>query len=145
MLLHNPPAFIDSTICSDLSWLADTSPKATGVCFIDSIFWDDSHADLTIWTDVNLSDEFAFTYNNEGFVYQIHSQTPNTEKVDIFFLELLAILSTIHYVTSNFTHLPSGLLIFTNSLDSVGVFNSLSATCIMEYSLVLPKSFFSLE
>jgi hypothetical protein len=134
---RNPPIFINSTIRSDLSWLADTIPKAIGVRFVDSGVWDDSHADLTIWTDANLSDAFAFTYNDEGFVYRIHSQTPNTEKVDIFFLELLAILSAIHYVASNFAHPPSRLLIFTDSLDSVGVFNSLSASQPMHNGVLL--------
>jgi len=134
---RNPPIFINSTICSDLSWLADTILKAIGVRFVDSGVWDDSLTDLTIWTDANLSDAFAFTYNNEGFVYRIHSQTPHTEKVNIFFLELLTILSTIHYVASNFFHPPSRLLIFTDSLDSVGVFNSLSASQLM-HNGVLP-------
>ncbi|KIJ92812.1 hypothetical protein K443DRAFT_113006, partial [Laccaria amethystina LaAM-08-1] len=66
---RNPPIFINSTIHSGLSWLADTIPKAIGVRFVDSGVWDDSHADLTIWTDANLSDAFTFTYNDEGFVY----------------------------------------------------------------------------
>jgi len=134
---HNPPIFINSTIRSDLLWLADTIPKAIGVRFVDSGFWENSHTDLTVWTDANLSDAFAFTYDNEGFVYQIHSQTPNAEKVDIFFLELLAILSAIHYIASNFTHPPACLLIFTDSLDSVGVFNSLSAAQPMHSGVLL--------
>ena len=134
---RNPPIFINSTIRSDLSWLADTIPKAIGVRFVDSGFWDDSHADLTVWTDANLFDAFAFTYNNEGFVYRIHSHTSNTEKIDIFFLKLLAILSAIHYTASNFPHPPARLLIFTDSLDSVGVFNSLSAAQPMHNGVLL--------
>lgn len=51
------------------SWFVDTTPKVIGDHFIDLGFWDDSYADLMIWTDANLSDRFAFTYNNEGFVY----------------------------------------------------------------------------
>jgi len=91
-----------------------------------------------VWhSDLSTPLAFAFTYNNEGFVYQIHSQTPNTEKVDIFFLKLLAILSTIHYVASNFPHPPSHLLIFTDNLDSVGVFNSLSASQLMHNGVIL--------
>ena len=134
---HNPPIFINSTICSDLLWLTQTIPKAIDVHFIDSGFWDDSNADFTVWTNANLSNTFACTYNNEGLIYCIHSQTPNAEKVDIFFLELLAILSAIHYIASNFSHPPPCLLIFTNSLDSVGVFNSLSAAQPMHSSVLL--------
>ncbi|KIK01278.1 hypothetical protein K443DRAFT_49196, partial [Laccaria amethystina LaAM-08-1] len=37
---RNPPIFINSTIRSDLSWLADTIPKAIGVRFVDSGVWD---------------------------------------------------------------------------------------------------------
>jgi len=56
---QNPPIFINSTIHSDLPWLADTILKAIGVHFVDSGVWDDSLADLTIWTDANLSDAFT--------------------------------------------------------------------------------------
>ncbi|KIM83057.1 hypothetical protein PILCRDRAFT_88310 [Piloderma croceum F 1598] len=45
--------------------------------------------------------------------------------INIFFLELVTILSAVHYAAS-LPHPPRKLVIFTDSLDSVGVFNSLS-------------------
>ena len=47
-------------------------------------------------------------------------------KIDIFFLELLAIVSAIHHAGS-LAQLPRQLLIWTDSLDSVAVLNSLHA------------------
>ena len=47
--------------------------------------------------------------------------------VDIFFLELVAILSAIHHLAC-LPHPPQQLLVYTDSLDSVAVFNSLSAS-----------------
>jgi hypothetical protein len=48
-------------------------------------------------------------------------------KVDIFFLELLAILSAIDHV-AHLPQTPLKLLLYTDSLDSVGVFDSLRAS-----------------
>jgi hypothetical protein len=52
-----------------------------------------------MWTDASLHNALAFVYSNEGFLYPI--KTPSTDvKVDIFFLELLAIASAIHHAGS---------------------------------------------
>lgn len=83
-------------------------------------------ADFVVWTDASLKLALAFVYVGLGFVYQLNPDLLSL-KVDIFFLELLAILSSIHHVAS-FKHPPKRLLIFTDSLDSVAVFNSLGAT-----------------
>jgi hypothetical protein len=51
---------------------------------------------------------------------------PPNITINIFFLELVAILSAIHHVAS-FPKPPHKLLIYTDSLDSVSVFNTLRA------------------
>jgi hypothetical protein len=76
-----------------------------------------------MWMDVSLHLALSFVYSDNAFVYQLHECPPNT-KINIFFLELVAIMSVIHHVAS-FTSPPKHLLIFTDSLDAVAVFNSL--------------------
>ena len=51
-------------------------------------------------------------------------ECPTGLKIDIFFLEMVAIMSAIHHVAS-FPSPPRCLLIHTDSLDSVAIFNSL--------------------
>jgi hypothetical protein len=65
----------------------------------------------------------SFIYASNGFVYQLNPSGSHP-KIDIFFLELLAILSTIDHIT-HLPQTPRKLLLYTDSLDSVGGFNSL--------------------
>jgi hypothetical protein len=118
--------FLNATVHSDLRWLAETIPKSIGIRFLDEGSWNDLEADVTVWTDANLKDGLAFSFSNNGFVYQ---QTPHasSDSIDIFFLELVAILSAIHHLAC-LPRPPQRLLIFTDSLNSVAVFNSLSAS-----------------
>jgi len=133
---RDPKIFINATVRAELTWLAEIIPKAIGVRFIDDGFWTDSAADLTIWTDASLTTAFAFVYGSEGFVYQLQPPPANI-KVDIFFLELVAIFSAIYHAATNFSKPPCRLLLFTDSLDSVGVLNSLSATQSMHNGVLL--------
>jgi hypothetical protein len=117
--------FINAEVKSNLTWLASTIPKSIGVRFVDSGRWTDSEADLIVWTDASLRSGLSFVYSNIGFIYQLR-ECPADVKIDIFFLELVAIMSAIHHAAS-FTSPPKRLLIFTDSLDAVAVFNSLRA------------------
>ena len=56
--------------------------------------WADAEADIVMWMDASLTQAIAF-------VYQIQPPPPNI-KVDIFFLELIGILSAIHHIAANF-------------------------------------------
>ena len=76
--------FPNATVQSDLWWLADTIPKAIGVCFLDKSLWPDLEADITVWTDANLRDGLAFSYSNNGFVYQQKLQDDSTTVVTSF-------------------------------------------------------------
>lgn len=119
---------INATVITDLSWLVNVIPRSTGVRFVDAGIWSDDQADLVIWTDASLTRAIAFTYTGNGFVYPLKSpQTHSKDKIDIFFLELLAILSAIFHAAS-FVHPPRHLLIWTDSLDSVAVLDSLRAS-----------------
>ncbi|KAE9393829.1 hypothetical protein BT96DRAFT_819789 [Gymnopus androsaceus JB14] len=81
-------------------------------------------ADFVGWTDAS-NTGLSFVYAGNGFCYQLHS-TEGKTPVDIFFRELLAILSLLHHIASKPTP-PRHILIHSDSLDSVEVLNSLSA------------------
>jgi len=104
--------------------------------FIDNGSWADSAADLIIWMDASLTTAFTFVYGFEGFVYQLQPPPMNI-KVNIFFLELVAIFSAIYHAATNPSKPPHCLLLFTDSLDSVGILNSLSATQSMHNGVLL--------
>lgn len=115
--------FINRDVRQDLSWLAEVIPRSIGIHFVDSLMWDDGDADLVAWSDACLVG-LGFCYANQGFVYCI---SPSSVSVDIFFLELVAIMSAIFHVAC-LRHPPRRLLVFSDSLDSVCVLNTLSAS-----------------
>lgn len=87
--------------------------------------WADHDADMVIWTDASLCNALAFVYSNMGWVYPIRPP-PEGIKVDIFFLELLAITSAVHHAGS-LSCPPHRILVWMDSLDSIAVLNSLHA------------------
>ena len=117
---------INAVVRSDLSWLKAEIPLSIGILIAGTGKWDDQAADIVLWTDASLRLALSFTYAGNGFVYQLRP-CPADTKIDIFFLELVAILSAIHHVAS-FTHPPRRILLFTDSLDSVAAFNSLGTS-----------------
>lgn len=122
----NGRIFINRDVREDLTWLRDVMPRSIGVRFVDSMQWDDEGADIVVWTDASLKLALSFYYAGNGFVYQLQP-CPPTISIDIFFLELVAILSAIHHVAS-FSKPPRRLLLWTDSLDAVGILNSLNAS-----------------
>jgi len=114
---------INATVRSDLSWLKSELPRSIGILIAGTGKWDDHAADIVLWTDASLRLALSFVYAGNGFVYELRP-CPAEIKIDIFFLELLAILSAIHHVAS-FERPPRRILLFTDSLDSVAAFNSL--------------------
>ncbi|KAJ3737623.1 hypothetical protein DFJ43DRAFT_968916, partial [Lentinula guzmanii] len=114
---------LNVAIRESLSWLADILPKSIGVRFLDDGFWPDSDADMVLWTDASKIG-LSFTFAGNGFWYQIAS-SPQGPIVDIFFLELVAILSAVSHVAS-LPSPPKKVLLWSDSLDSVQAFNSLS-------------------
>ena len=89
-----------------------------------------------MWTDASGKHGLSFVFAGNGFAYQLHSPSPGSPSIDIFFLELLAILSGIFHVT-HLSYPPCRLLIFTDSLDSVAVLSSLRASEPLHNSVLL--------
>ena len=114
---------INVAVWESLSWLSSTIPKSIRICFVDSGFWTDSEADMCLLTDAAVCINLAFVFPENGLIYSICPPSFNTP-VDIFFLKLLSILFSIHFVATSSAP-PKCLLIQTDSLDSVRAFSSL--------------------
>ncbi|KAJ3751939.1 hypothetical protein EV360DRAFT_17162, partial [Lentinula raphanica] len=76
-----------------------------------------------VWTDASKKG-LSFTFAGNGFFYEMAAD-PDAPIVDIFFLELVAILSAVDFIT-HLANPPCRLLLYTDSLDSVDAFNSLA-------------------
>lgn len=126
--------YLNKEVVTDMNWLIDIIPKSMGVRFLDTTRWNIESADMVIWMDASLRLGMAFVYAGNGFVYQIAPNDTST-KIDIFFLKLIAILSAIYHVAA-FDHPPCRLLIFSDSLDSVAMFNSLGAAESLHNSVI---------
>ncbi|KAF5385784.1 hypothetical protein D9615_002558 [Tricholomella constricta] len=114
---------LNAAVVADLTWLKDVIPAAIGVRFIDEGLWQIADADMVVWTDASTSKGLGFVYSNRGFCYALQP-CPPAVKIDIFFLELVAILSALHHVAT-LACPPRRLLVWTDSLNSVGALNAL--------------------
>ncbi|KAJ6630927.1 hypothetical protein B0H10DRAFT_2207316 [Mycena sp. CBHHK59/15] len=85
--------FLNTEVIESLSWFQTTLSTAIGVKFINDDCWEDHDADIVAWTNTSLKRAIAFVYANKGFVYELQA-TDSSIKVDIFFLEMIGILST---------------------------------------------------
>lgn len=115
---------LNRKVREDLEWLKGELAVTDGVRFIGDSHWTDDKADMEIWTDAAPNLGLAFCYGAEGYVYKI--LPPSGDVVNIFFLEMMAILSAIANAASRPTP-PRTILIHSDSLDSVLVLQSLVA------------------
>ncbi|KAF8228800.1 hypothetical protein L208DRAFT_1289779 [Tricholoma matsutake] len=110
---------INAEVITDLEWLKVVIPCPIGIRFDNVGLWTDHEADMIMWTDASLHIALSFVFANKGFMYSLRAPPPG-KKIDIFFLELLAIMSAIHYA-GLLPQPPRRLLIWTDSLDAVGI------------------------
>ncbi|KAG7442182.1 uncharacterized protein BT62DRAFT_906496, partial [Guyanagaster necrorhizus] len=117
--------FINAAVREDLSWFSSILSDSVGVHFVDSALWANSEADIIFWMDASLKNTLSFIFAENSFIYQLH--LPSKDMIDIFFLKLVAILSAIYYAVS-LSKPPCHFLLFTDSLDSITAFDSLSVS-----------------
>jgi hypothetical protein len=131
----NAEMFLNKEVIQDLTWLSSVIRDSIGVRFVDATTWHDSEADMIMWTDASLRTGLSFVYSNYGFAYQL-KECPTTVKIDIFFLELVAILCAVHHAAT-LPNPPRRLLIWSDSFDSVSVLASLAARESIHNGVVL--------
>lgn len=130
------PVTRNATIEGDLRWLLEVLPRAIGIRFVGDGFWDEGDADAIIYTDASGTVGLSFVYANNGFYYPLRLDNDPSKRPDIFFLELVAILSSLHHVAS-LPNPPRRILVFTDSLDSVQSYNSLRSSTSMHNGPIL--------
>ncbi|KAF5368147.1 hypothetical protein D9615_010186 [Tricholomella constricta] len=114
---------LNASVVADLSWLRDIIPSAIGVRFIEDGWWRIEDADMVMWADASTSKGLGFVFSNRAFCYELQPCPPGV-RIDIFFLELVAILSAFHLAAS-LPSPPRRLLIWSDSLNAVGALNAL--------------------
>jgi hypothetical protein len=73
-----------------------------------------------------LHDGLSFIIAGHRYVYQL-CECPVGTKIDIFFLKLMAILSAVNHFSQSLQP-PRQILLWTDSLNAVGAFNSLQVS-----------------
>ncbi|KAJ6632133.1 hypothetical protein B0H10DRAFT_1770596, partial [Mycena sp. CBHHK59/15] len=121
--------FLNTEVIESFSWFQTALSTAIRVKFINDDCWGNHNADMVVWTDTSLKMAIAFIYANKGFV-------DSSIKVDIFFLEMIGILSAIHHAAS-LPVPPKQLLIWSDSLNSVQLHNSLATGEPLHNSVLL--------
>ena len=122
--LSRAPVYLNRDVIQHFNWLADTFDSSDGVHVMDAIEWTRPDADLTIFCDASLTGlGFTAPSLKLGFTSAIPSDTKLTT---IFFYEALAIASALLWASS-INPPVKRLLIYTDSLNCVEMFNSLRA------------------
>jgi hypothetical protein len=116
--------YVNNAIRSDLMWAVDHISRLSGTRVLKSLDWDLDTADLTAYCDASLDGlGFWFPNLNVGFWSRIPEDPP---KDTIFYFEALSVLSAILQSTTLGSQI-SKLVIYTDNLNTVNMFNSLSA------------------
>ena len=115
--------YVNNAIRSDLIWALNHMCLLSGTRVLQSLEWDPESADLTAYCDASLDGlGFWFPGLSAGFWSPIPEDVP---KDTIFYLEALSVLSALLHSTTLFT--VNRLVIYTDNLNTVQIFNSLSA------------------
>jgi hypothetical protein len=116
--------YVNNAIRSDLLWAVDHLSRLPGTRVLQSLDWDPDTADITAYCDASLTGlGFWFPGVNAGFWSPIPDDPPQDT---IFYFEALSVLSAIIHSTS-FGFPVYKLVVYTDNLNTVHMFNSLSA------------------
>src|SRR5882724_2715975 len=104
------PIFLNKCIIHDLTWLSDLMQDLDGICMLNSVVWDQAHADLIIFCNACPQ---GLGFYCPSLNISFCSQISNTSHLGtVFFLEALCIASALAWVTSVLAIGPCCLLIY---------------------------------
>ena len=128
----NQNAWVNNAIRSDLHWAADHLEKSTGVRLLRAKHWNVHEADIIIYCDACLEGMgYWFPDRNVGYYSPVPLNTPTRI---IFYYEALCVAAALHHVQmTDFS--GRRILIYTDNMNSVDIFNSFRAK--PEYNYIL--------
>ena len=156
------PVMINKEVRVSLAWFVDRLATTEGVSILDAEEWAPQQADLVIYCDASTGSKgqgkpglgFWVPSREVGFYADGTVPYPpnlavNKETGSIFYLEALSVLSAIFWV-ERLTNHPRKLLIYTDSMNTVDMFNSMRAdpgynTILMEAVEILLDTGISLR
>ena len=115
--------YLNKVVIHHFTWLADTVESSDGIHLLDAVEWTKPDADLVIYCDVSLN---VLGFIAPSLKLGFYASTPADSPLKtIFYFEALSICSAALWA-SGLDHPLNHLLIFTDSLNCVEMFNSLS-------------------
>ncbi|KAF9010553.1 hypothetical protein BDQ17DRAFT_1387786 [Cyathus striatus] len=126
------PLWINKSIQGDLLWFLNHFSHSLATLHIEKSHWSLSSAFIIYVDACPMGLGIWMSALNHGFTSQVDFSPPSS---NIFFLESLAVTSAIHIVSSLIPH-GTSILIWSDSFNTVALFNSLHATS-NEYNTLL--------
>ncbi|KAJ6514293.1 hypothetical protein C8R47DRAFT_1282131 [Mycena vitilis] len=124
------PIVINEAVRRDLTWFADHVERSDGIFLIKSVDYRPEDANLIIYCDASTHGDgrggMGFYIPALTIGYQSELPTGVLDTLKIFFYEALCVCAAIHHAS---TILPRGsrLTVYTDSSNTVDIFNSLKA------------------
>src|SRR6266567_6442325 len=135
--MHGSPSphqniWVNNAVWNDLQWAANHVENSTGVHLLKSRCWSAEDADVTIYCDACM-DRMGYWFPDHKVSY--FSPVPFSVPSDIiFYFEALCVAAALEHA-----HLSTAdgarILIYTNNMNTVDIFNSLR--CKPEYNPIL--------
>jgi len=134
---HQPTRkiWVNNAIREDFAWAARHIESSSGVHLLRSSHWDVSSADLTAYCDA-CPQGMGFWYPSSHLAF--YSPTPVNPHVSaIFYFEALCVLCALSDAAQRLDR-GARIVIFTDNLNSVQIFNSLA--CLPAYNHLLRRA-----
>lgn len=134
--------WINNTVHADLNWALEKIKETPGRLLLDSVTWSSTEATYTIYCDACPAG-MGFWYSALDLAF--YSPTPADDLTGladrnglIFYFEALCVLSVLLDACTYQTGSPGRFVIYTDNLNTVDIFSSLSA--LPSYNVILKEA-----
>ena len=134
---HNPSRgiWVNNAVRDDFAWAARHIEASSGIHIFSASDWDPDSADLIVYCHACL-EGLGFWYPSSALAF--YSSTPKDSEVSVkFYFEALCVFCALMDV-ANRARQGAKIVIYTDNLNTVQMFNSLS--CLPEYNHLLRRS-----